>query len=81
MEIHKVPSTPHDPASAVLQGLALARRDGEEVDVVHGTTVGINAILTVNVARTAFVTNAGFEDLIEVARQDRSEIYSASSEQ
>ena len=75
LKIYKVPSTPDDPAVAVLQGLALARRDGEEVDVVHGTTVGINAMLTGNVARTAFVTTAGFEDLIEVARQDRRELY------
>lgn len=75
LKIYKVPSTPDDPAVAALQGLTLAHRDGEEVDVVHGTTVGINAMLTGNVARTAFVTTAGFEDLIEIARQDRRELY------
>jgi N-methylhydantoinase A len=76
LEVHKLPSTPDDPGRAVLAGLALARRDpGETVDVVHGTTVGLNAVLTGGLAKTAFVTNRGFEDLIEIGRQDRSDIY------
>ena len=76
LKIYKVPSTPDDPAVAVLQGLTLARREGEEVDVVHGTTVGINAMLTGHVARTACVTPAGVEARSEIARQDRRTLYS-----
>ncbi|MCC6671321.1 MAG: hydantoinase/oxoprolinase family protein [Planctomycetes bacterium] len=75
LAVHKVPSTPDDPARAVLAGIARARQDGEHVDVVHGSTVGLNAILTGNLARTALVTNAGFEDLIEIGRQARAELY------
>jgi N-methylhydantoinase A len=74
LRIHKVPSTPADPAQAVLGGLADVR-DATAVDVVHGTTVGINALLTGDVARTAFVTNEGFVDLIEIGRQARDRIY------
>lgn len=77
--VHKLPSTPDDPGRAVLQGLAAVRRSpDEEVDVVHGTTVGLNAVLTGRTARTALVTNAGFEDLIEIGRQERRELYALS---
>jgi N-methylhydantoinase A len=77
VHVHKLPSTPGDPSQAVLQGLAAVRRHpGEAVDVVHGTTVGLNAVLTGQLARTAFVTNRGFEDLIEIGRQQRTDLYS-----
>jgi N-methylhydantoinase A len=74
--VHKLPSTPDDPARAVLAGLAAVRRMPEEpVDVVHGTTVGLNAVLTGSLARTVFVTNRGCEDLIEIGRQQRADLY------
>ncbi|MEO6594153.1 MAG: hydantoinase/oxoprolinase N-terminal domain-containing protein, partial [Planctomycetota bacterium] len=77
VRVHKLPSTPHDPARAVLEGLAAVRKNAsEEVDVVHGSTVGLNAVLTGSLAKTAFVTNRGFEDLIEIGRQERTELYS-----
>lgn len=73
---HKLPSTPRDPSQAVLRGVAAVRRTPDEaVDVVHGTTVGLNAVLTGDLARTAFVTNAGCEDLIEIGRQERADLY------
>lgn len=76
LTMHKLPSTPRDPARAVLAGLAAVRCHAREaVDVVHGTTVGLNAVLTGTVARTVFVTNRGFEDLIAIGRQERSELY------
>jgi N-methylhydantoinase A/oxoprolinase/acetone carboxylase beta subunit len=74
LRIHKVPSTPDDPARGVLDGLAAVRGE-RTVDVVHGTTVGLNAVLTGRLARTAFVTNEGFLDLIEIGRQDRLGLY------
>lgn len=77
--VHKLPSTPDDPGRAVLAGLAAVRqRPDEEVDLVHGTTVGLNAVLTGKLARTVFVTNRGFEDLIEIGRQDRRDLYALS---
>ncbi|MHC4512753.1 MAG: hydantoinase/oxoprolinase family protein [Planctomycetota bacterium] len=75
LEVHKVPSTPDDPGRAVLAGLADVRRANEEVDIVHGTTVALNAVLEDRLPRTAFVTNEGFADLIEIGRQERSHIY------
>ena len=79
LRVHKLPSTPGNPAEAVLSGLATVR-GAADVDVVHGTTVGLNAILTGDVARTAFITNAGFEDLIEIGRQVRDSVYDLTAE-
>src|SRR5437764_8483978 len=45
------------------------------VEVVHGTTVGTNALLQRRRARTALVTTEGFEDIIEIGRQARPELY------
>ena len=76
MVVHKLRSTPDDPSRAVLAGLNAVRQDlDEQVDLVHGTTVGLNAVLTGNLARTAFVTNRGYEDLIEIGRQERIDLY------
>ena len=41
----------------------------------HGTTVATNALLERKGARTAFVTNAGFEDLLHLRRQTRAQLY------
>ena len=75
LEVFKVPSTPNAPARAVLDGLARTGVPNAEVDLVHGTTVALNAMLTGRVARTAFVTNEGFRDLIEIGRQERLGLY------
>jgi N-methylhydantoinase A/oxoprolinase/acetone carboxylase beta subunit len=69
----KVLSDRVDPASAVRRGLADV---GAEVEVLaHGTTVATNTLLERTGSRVALVTNAGFEDLIEIARQDRPSLY------
>ncbi len=80
----KVPSTPLAPAQAILTGLdqALELLNEEfedfseaEVEIVHGTTVATNALLERKGARTALVTTAGFEDVIEIGRQARPDLY------
>ena len=43
--------------------------------LAHGTTVATNALLERRGARVALVTNAGFADVIEIARQDRPSLY------
>lgn len=68
----KLPSTPASPARAVLDGLAEA---GDAREVVHGTTVATNAALEGRGARTAFVTTAGFRDLLALGRQARPSLY------
>jgi len=72
IQTFKLRSNPHAPASVILEGLA---RIGRRADVVHGSTVGTNALLERKGARTAFVTTAGFEDLLEIGRQNRAELY------
>ena len=71
----KVPSTPSDPSEAVLQGLEriLDGRDG--FDLLHGSTVATNALLERKGARVVLITNAGFEDVIEIGRQNRPQLY------
>jgi N-methylhydantoinase A len=67
-------STPHNPAEAVLAGLQ--HLTGERpFQLVHGSTVATNALLEKKGARTALITNRGFEDVIEIARQNRPQLY------
>ncbi|MFQ5719922.1 MAG: hydantoinase/oxoprolinase family protein [Acidobacteriota bacterium] len=46
--------------------------------VVHGSTVATNALLEGRTARVSLVTNAGFEDLLDLGRQARPALYDAS---
>ncbi len=72
--ILKILSTPQNPGRAVLDGIGrIAGKAG--VRVVHGSTVATNAILEKKGAKTAIVTNRGFEDVIEIGRQHRSRLY------
>jgi len=90
LTVHKVPSTPDDPARAVLAGLTdlLAERAGSSPQrkgrgrpiptasrITYGTTVATNAVLERKGARVVLLTTAGFEDIIEIGRQARSELY------
>jgi N-methylhydantoinase A len=71
--VTKVPSRPRNEAIAVLDGLAalgIAARDVRRL--VHGTTVGTNAVLERRGARVAVLTTAGFRDLIEIGRTKRN---------
>jgi N-methylhydantoinase A len=70
----KVPSTPREPAQAVLTGLSRAGA-GRGTRVRHGSTVATNALLERKGARVTLVTTAGFEDVLEIGRQDRPDIY------
>ncbi len=72
----KVPSTPTDPADAVLEGLMTLLGTGEgDYLLLHGSTVATNALLERKGARVKLVTNAGFEDVIEIGRQNRPQLY------
>ncbi len=74
LETFKLRSDPAAPAKVILAGLARAVGDGA-AEVVHGSTVGTNALLERKGARTALVTTAGFEDLVFIGRQNRAELY------
>lgn len=75
LQVYKVLSTPHNPAEAVLEGLARWNEGRKPCEVVHGTTVATNALLERKGARTALITTAGFEDVLEIGRQNRPELY------
>src|SRR5687767_146631 len=71
--VTKVPSRPRHEAAAVLAGLTALGIAGRDVRrLVHGTTVGTNAVLERRGARVAVVTTAGFRDLIEIGRTKRN---------
>jgi N-methylhydantoinase A len=72
--IYKVLSTPSNPAQAVLEGLKHLSK-GKKKQIIHGSTVATNAILERNGAKTALITNYGFEDIIEIGRQNRTRLY------
>jgi N-methylhydantoinase A len=70
----KIPSTPRAPERAVLEGLARLE-SGAGTRVRHGSTVATNALLERKGARVTLLTTAGFEDLLEIGRQDRPDLY------
>ena len=73
--VHKLPSTPSDPARAVFEGLKTLLGERAPGLLTYSSTVATNALLERRGARVALITNAGFEDLIEIGRQNRSDIY------
>ena len=75
--VYKVLSTPSNPAQAVLEGLRYLS-EGKKKQIIHGSTVATNAILERHGARTALITNKGFEDIIEIGRQNRTRLYDLS---
>lgn len=73
----KLSSTPHNPTIAILAGLKQIHQkfNGSNYHVLHGTTVATNTLLERKGAKTALITTAGFEDVLEIGRQARREIY------
>ena len=73
----KVLSNPADPARAVIDGINAAIARDDEIDFfVHGTTVGLNAVLTRTGARVALLTTRNFRDIYTIQGNDRGEIFS-----
>lgn len=79
LEILKVFSTPENPARAIAQALEAIRsrraKEREAVELLHGTTVGTNALLERRGGRIALVTTQGFEDVLAIGRQARPRLY------
>src|SRR6266852_3161574 len=77
----KVVSTPDDPSRAIAEarrkiGVGTRRAgSGAALTLLHGTTVGTNALLQRKGGRVALITTAGFEDVIEIGRQARPRLY------
>ncbi len=75
LSVHKLPSTPQNPSLGIIQGVSEVGIDLKEADFVHGSTVATNALLEGKGSRTALVTTMGFEDVLEIGRQSRAELY------
>ncbi len=73
VEIAKRPSTPDDPGRAILNGLAEFGWSPEEV--IHGSTVATNTLLTRTGASVALITTRGFRDTLVIGRQARPDLY------
>jgi N-methylhydantoinase A len=77
LTIHKLLSTPAEPAQAMLSGLEAITSGGLDSlnRVSHGSTVATNAILERKGAKTALITTQGFRDLLFIGRQNRPVLY------
>ena len=82
LTMYKASTTPSDPVKGVLDSLSLAAEDrsiglgellGRGDMLIHGTTHAINAIITGNTAKTAFLTTAGHPDILVLREGGRIE--------
>ena len=70
--VAKVPTSRPDPSLGVIHGIEQAiEATGNTALIVHGTTIGTNALLERRGARTGVITTAGFRDVLEMRRRDR----------
>ena len=80
-QIIKVPSTRGAEAQGFMNGVARVSANPSEgaastlATIVHGTTVGTNALLERKVARTGIITTRGFRDVLEMRRRDRPQTW------
>lgn len=86
--INKCLTTPTDPSEAVEQGIRqLLENPKTESDfmphleeIIHGTTLVINAIIERKGARTGLITTKGFRDVLELGREIRYDAYNIFAE-
>lgn len=65
----KLPTTPHDPAEGVISAISQLDVPADQVfEFIHGTTLGLNAILERKGTTVGIITNEGFCDIFEIAR-------------
>ena len=84
--VHKTPSTPDNPARAIVEGLkaACAARGIDPGDVLrleHGTTVATNCLIQRRGGKVALITTRGFRDLLEIGRQIRPRMFDLQIDQ
>ena len=82
---NKCLTTPSDPSDAIEKGV---RELNEKLpgfldhvdEIIHGTTLVINAIIERKGARTGLITTKGFRDVLELGREKRYDAYDIFSE-
>ena len=68
----KSPSTRGDQSKGFLTGIGMGVEDFTQIGtIIHGTTVGTNALLERKGARAGIITTEGFRDVLEMRRRDR----------
>lgn len=82
---HKTPTTPDDPSRGLATGLAEAGARfgfglGDIGLLLHGTTIATNAVLERKLPKGAMLTTAGFEDVLEIGRHMRKQLYALVAE-
>ncbi|MGY8663388.1 hydantoinase/oxoprolinase family protein [Bradyrhizobium sp. UFLA05-109] len=81
LHLHKVLSTPNNPAEAVVRGVSdLLEQFGDVVDldklqVLGATTVVTNAVLERKGVKTGFISTAGFQDMLRIRNEGRYDLY------
>lgn len=76
LHVGKVSSTPPDYSLGVIRALKSLDIASSDMDYFsHGSTVATNAVLQRRGARTGLITTRGFEDVLEIARADREELF------
>ena len=78
LAVTKVPSTPDAPERGIWDAWDAAGLEGGADALIHGTTIATNALLERKGARVVLVVTEGFEDLLELRRQDRAALYDLS---
>ena len=76
--IDKIPTTPETPEKAVVEVIQrnLSKEQLSKVDFfLHGTTVGLNALLERKGSKVGLLCTKGFRDILEIRRGDRDEMY------
>jgi N-methylhydantoinase A len=74
--IAKVPSRPHAPVDAMLEAIEAVGLQKDQVKrFVHGTTRVTNAIVEERLPKVALIATAGFEDVLDIARYRRRDLY------
>src|ERR1700738_3554922 len=83
--IHKVPTTKDDPSRGVVAGIGelCARAELPRATihhVLHGTTIGTNAVLEYDGAVTGMISTEGYRDIVHIGRHQRPPYYSIRQE-
>ena len=80
----KVHTTPGDPSEGIFQAIDQLRSSGEQPKIVvklaHATTIATNTLLEKKGAKTCLLTTRGFEDVLELRRHNRPQMYNLFQE-
>lgn len=78
ISVTKVSSTPHNPAVGILTGVSQSEVSTKDIHLFsHGTTVGLNALITRRLPKTSLITTKGFRDVPEIRRGTKLDLWDA----